>query len=176
MTAPSGGPPSVIPGAPAVIPGAPASVPRVGTLRAPAVQLRDIGGRWVKGGYGWEWNNLPAFIDLPENFGQALLDAIELHLEQLKDEVQAYAQATAPWTDRTGDARRGLKSLVIRRGEEQWELLLGGSVDYQAYLENHNGGEYAVIQPTLNHFAPMLMAITDSFSAAAAEDIHGRDG
>lgn len=164
-----------IPGGPSTIPGAPTSTPRVGSLRAPAVQLRAMNGRWTKGGYGWEWHNLPAFFDLPKNFQKALFDSIEAHLNALSDEIQQYAQDNAPWQDQTGDARRGLKSIVIRRGEDQWEVDLGGSVDYQAFLENYDGGRLAIIQPTLREFAPRVLDIQDSFRAAAAADIVGGD-
>lgn len=68
--------------------------------------------------------------------------------------MEQYAKANAPWTDRTGAARRGL----FGRTREQGTWLMTGiahSVDYGPALELGYHGQYAILKPTRNHFAPM---------------------
>ena len=154
---PTSSPP--IPGTPSLIPGAPAQVPSSGSLQAPSsLHLRNIDGRFVNKGFGWEWRNLTALINQPENFGGELLAKARQHMYDLADEIEQYAQENAPWQDRTGDARRGLHT-VMRESKDTWEIDLAHGVSYGFFLETYNGGEFAIIQPTLRHFAPEMADI-----------------
>ena len=128
-------------------------------------------GRFVKNGWGWEWYNLVEFMNLPENFGTAIMDGLKEHLTELADEIEEYAQENAPWQDRTGDARRGLKSQLIIRGD-YFEIDLGHSVYYGYFLENYNGGEYAIIAPTLRLFAPQAATIAE-LGRTTGDDLFG---
>lgn len=81
------------------------------------------------------------------------------HLEEEVLEVATaaleYAQANAPWTDRTGHARAGLDTSVQWEGEEiAWYLY--HQVDYGLYLETILNGKFAIILPTLEQFAPQV--------------------
>lgn len=167
---PTSSPP--IPGTPSIIPGAPSSVPSYGEVHAPSsVHLRNMDGRFVNKGFGWEWHNLTRLINLPEKFGGELLAKTEEHLKDLAVEIERYAQENAPWSDQTGDARRGLHSLY-RRGRDVFEIDLAHGVSYGFFLENHNGGEYAIIQPTLRTFAPRMAQITQG-GKGNGEDLPG---
>lgn len=73
------------------------------------------------------------------------------------EEIKAYAQANAPWSDRTGDARAGLDVSVDQEGTSV-VLELYHTVDYGLYLEVKNSGELAIIMPTLEHFAGDMFA------------------
>lgn len=57
-----------------------------------------------------------------------------------------YAKQTAPWTDRTGDARRSIHSESDREG---MSASIGIGVDYGRYLETGFGGRYRVIDPAV---------------------------
>ena len=48
-------------------------------------------GRFVKNGWGWEWYNLVEFMNLPENFGTAIMDGLKEHLTELADEIEPAA-------------------------------------------------------------------------------------
>lgn len=77
--------------------------------------------------------------------------------EVLRTAIEAldYAQANAPWADRTGDARAGLDTDVYWEGPVVvWDLF--HTVDYGLYLETRWNGELAIIMPTLEMFAPRL--------------------
>lgn len=62
--------------------------------------------------------------------------------------VEAQAKENAPWLDRTGHARKGLKGTAELEGEDI-VLRLSHSVDYGLYLELAHGGKYAILRPTL---------------------------
>lgn len=81
----------------------------------------------------------------------------ELEDEVLRVAIDAldYAQANAPWEDRTGDARAQLDVDVRWEGEViVWEMSHG--VDYGLFLETRWNGQYAIIMPTLEMFAPQI--------------------
>ena len=70
-------------------------------------------------------------------------------------EAEAKAKQDAPWQDRTGNARQGL------RGTSGWEgetlkIRLSHSMEYGPYLELCNDGKYAILEKTLNSFREEL--------------------
>lgn len=96
--------------------------------------------------------------------------------------VQDHMRTTAPWTDRTGNARNGLfarynggaalaSSVINMRGANGGSAgqMLGGAVDshaidlyhtvpYGIWLEVRWSGKYAVIAPTIQTEGPRVMA------------------
>jgi hypothetical protein len=77
-------------------------------------------------------------------------------LDDLSKDVEEYAKANAPWQDRTGAARLGLTSDVYRE-EDTIVLQLYHIVDYGVWLETIQGGRFAIIMPTLEHFSKEAM-------------------
>jgi hypothetical protein len=88
-----------------------------------------------------------------------VLERAQDKMEELSTEITAYAQANAPWEDRTGDAREGLHSEVEIDGDEV-VLSLEHTVDYGLWLEVIQNGRFAIIMPTLEHFAGKVMRET----------------
>lgn len=70
-------------------------------------------------------------------------------LENFAPTIEAYAKQNAPWTDRTGHARQGLKASADKDGNK-FILDLSHSVRYGVYLEVAHGAKYAIIIPTLD--------------------------
>ncbi|UKM63121.1 hypothetical protein [Weizmannia phage Youna2] len=64
-------------------------------------------------------------------------------------ELEAYAKAHAPWRDRTGNARQGLKGRASLE-EADVVIRLIHQVDYGIYLEKARSGKYAILKPTIN--------------------------
>lgn len=91
--------------------------------------------------------------------GGDLVDSVENTLEGFVEEVQEYAQANAPWADRTGEARASLEAEVTTEGDSVL-LILSHGVDYGEWLETIQSGRYAIIMPTLEHFAGQIFAAT----------------
>lgn len=84
-------------------------------------------------------------------------DNVAQAMEQGKGEVEAYAQANAPWSDRTGAARAGLNATVYMEGGEV-VLELAHGVEYGYWLEVIQEGAYAIIMPTLEALGPQIIA------------------
>jgi hypothetical protein len=76
---------------------------------------------------------------------------------QMAQTVENYAKENAPWEDRTGDARDGLAA----EGDYsfyKYTIVLYHTVDYGVWLEIRWNGRWAIIMPTLEHFAPIFVA------------------
>lgn len=94
----------------------------------------------------------PALLGLPSG----VTAMVRAQAERVARDMQAYAQANAPWEDRTGDARAGLTASVGVEGDDV-VISLYHTVDYGIWLEVRWGGQYAIIQPTIEHFSEELM-------------------
>lgn len=71
--------------------------------------------------------------------------------------VEAEAKNNAPWTDRTGNARQGLRGWVQENPNAVRLILQHSIVTYGIFLELKNGGRYAIILPTLeNHYGDLM--------------------
>ncbi len=72
------------------------------------------------------------------------------------EELEQNAKQNAPWTDRTGNARRTLEGFVISEGDV---LSIGvcGNMPYSPQLEVGYGGRYSVLVPTLDAAAPNII-------------------
>ena len=79
--------------------------------------------------------------------------------------VQSYARSTAPWTDRTGNARNGL---FARNGGSSgnYHIELYHTVPYGIYLETRWGGRYQVIVPTVIAEGQRIMGMAKGLMAA----------
>lgn len=107
-----------------------------------------------------EWDrNLNLFF---EELAEAELDRIRRGLESIveryKVQIEQWMKEHRPWTDRTGNARRGLHTEVEILANDTYSLILdhGDDVPYGYYLELKNFGKYAIIQPALDTFAPLI--------------------
>lgn len=63
--------------------------------------------------------------------------------------MEAYAKQNASWTDRTGNARQSLYTLVERDAQDIVTLYLSHGVHYGVFLEVRWSGRYAIIWPTI---------------------------
>ena len=172
--------PNILSGAPSRVPGAPSSVPGSANLGAPRSvgglltripdqptsgmfagahrqQLRDVRGRFA-GNWGVAWTGLQAMGDALEAWEGGIYNDLHQAAEKLAEDMVAYAQENAPWEDRTGNARAGLQSYVVWTGETQFTIFLshGEDIYYGVWLEVMQGGRFAILVPTLEHFAPQF--------------------
>jgi hypothetical protein len=67
--------------------------------------------------------------------------------------MQGYARINAPWINRTGHARQGLKGGMRKEGQDIFAYI-AHSVDYGIYLELCKDGRYEILTPTRDKFAP----------------------
>ena len=71
----------------------------------------------------------------------ALAPAVMVYAKGKANEFEKYMKANAPWTDRTGNARRGLKAQATQSRK---------AFVYGVYLEYAMGRRFAIIQPTID--------------------------
>ena len=74
-------------------------------------------------------------------------------------------KTTAPWTDRTGNARSGLSSKVDWVPKKLHAIHLFHRVPYGIFLEVRWAGRFAVILPTIRQFGPDTMRLLSKLFA-----------
>lgn len=70
----------------------------------------------------------------------------------------SWMKQNAPWTDRTGNARATLRAETEHIPKVAHIIHVFGMMPYQIWLEIRQGGQYAIIIPTLRDQGPKLMA------------------
>jgi hypothetical protein len=83
-------------------------------------------------------------------------DNVEDDLRTLVDQMVNDAKENAPWTDNTGAAREELDATVERDGDV-FVVTLSHGVDYGQWLETIQSGQYAIIMPTIERWAPKIL-------------------
>lgn len=81
-------------------------------------------------------------------FSERQEQALGIYADTAAQMLQDYMKDTAPWTDRTGEARRRL-SAKAEKVENGYQIELAHGVDYGVNLELDYEKRYAVIQPTI---------------------------
>jgi predicted nucleic acid-binding Zn-ribbon protein len=95
------------------------------------------------------------------NFAFKTADRMDELAQELADEMVEWAQANAPWSDRSGAAREGLVAEVVSNNGSL-EINLMHTVDYGIWLEVRWGGRYAIIIPTIEKFAIKMLNKMDN--------------
>jgi hypothetical protein len=73
--------------------------------------------------------------------------------------MESWMKANAPWTDRTGNARAGLRAIAIQTATAV-VIYVFGTVNYQIYLELANQGRFAILLSTLEaHYGQIMAAL-----------------
>jgi len=98
------------------------------------------------GSFVWTLDTLrPNLAVVPARVEKIIVGAIELNA----DRGLAFARKTAPWTDRTTNARNGLFTKTTHDPFKEHRIIISHSVPYGIWLEIRQQGKYAVIVPTL---------------------------
>jgi hypothetical protein len=90
-------------------------------------------------------------------------------LEYAKPEATTYAKENAPWTDRTGNARKGLHS-GTDYGPGWAELYIAHSMYYGIFLEVCNSGKYRIIEPTVRYIGDLILRRMETAFAKMQEE------
>lgn len=106
------------------------------------------------------WTTAPSRQLIPNlrAYRERLLAAIQALGDFFAARIEAYAKLNAPWVDRTGAARQGLRAFTLKEGLRV-VLYLVHSVFYGRFLEM--GARHAaprpIILPALEaHYAPIM--------------------
>jgi hypothetical protein len=103
-----------------------------------------------------EWRGDADMLGRMLEYGQKVQEAVHQVAEYWAPVIETSAKQNAPWTDRTGNARQGLRGFVEDLSATSVALYLTHSVEYGIYLELNYQGRYAIIMPTLEaHYQPI---------------------
>jgi len=101
---------------------------------------------------GIRWTTPPSvIIEGIEAYEKRLPPAIAALLRYYAPQMESFAKAYAPWTDRTGNARQSLFTIVDDQ-KKKVVLYLSHGMEYGVYLELRWQGKYAIIMPTIGLF------------------------
>lgn len=110
----------------------------------------------AKGDFSFELDMAPllkGLVVLDERTDNGVAGVVEFW----DSRIEAHMKLTAPWTDRTGNARAGLFAKAgHERGQRHW-IDLGHRVPYGIWLEIRFGGRFSVVFPTLLVYGPKIM-------------------
>ena len=96
-------------------------------------------------------------LDNLEHGAERVMRAAWVTAQSMAPAVENYMKNEAPWKDQTGNARAGLQARAFKEGDSIG-IDLNHSVPYGVYLEAKWSGRYAIIQPTVDHMGPIVMA------------------
>lgn len=147
---------SDVPGAPSTIPGTPTSVPGAPSSIPGSVPILNLNGGDFTLRSGAVSMNMVGFAEIQANaiaFEKGIEDLRHRVCQELAKQMEAWAKANAPWEDRTGDAREGLRGeYVAESGPNVSAALIAHTVEYGVFLETMQGGAFQILMPTVLHF------------------------
>jgi hypothetical protein len=106
--------------------------------------------------FTWQVSPEQAFIPGYEAYLKRLEAALYALANFYAPQIEAWMKENAGWTDRTGNARAGLHT-EVQQMVGQIVILLAHGVNYGQWLEYRNAGRYAVINPALDYWGPIVM-------------------
>ena len=114
---------------------------------------------------GWKWITSPseAFNPMYSRKQAAIYNATYKLAQRMAPDIANWMKENKVWENQTGNAQQGLACDVIA-GVDAIILVLvigrhpdGGFLSYGKYLELANGGQYAIVGPAVDHWAPKVM-------------------
>lgn len=95
-------------------------------------------------------------LDRMTEFKQQTKNAAGEAIKGMMQEAENEAKRSAPWTDRTGNARRSITGSGPQFEGEKVVGYLCIGVEYGRYLELSNAGKYRIVWPTIEWEATRL--------------------
>ena len=90
-------------------------------------------------------------------YGTKIGIGILMYANTKAHEINAYMKLNRPWRDRTGAAKMMLSTTVTDPSPDIVRIVLSHGVWYGVHLEFAREKKYAIINPTINKFTPILM-------------------
>lgn len=112
----------------------------------------------------FRWKRPPSvLVKALDVYDSRVMQAVASVAAYFEPILETHAKQTAPWTDRTGNARQTLFS-ASELAETVVRLYLSHGMEYGVYLELGFQGRYAVILPTLQaHYGQIGSMLRDIF-------------
>jgi hypothetical protein len=90
----------------------------------------------------------------------AVLDrTVAQTIDYFAPRVEAFMKSNAPWTDRTTNARNGLRATPEHSYGRSHSIHCTHGVPYGIWLETRFGGKNAIIDPTIESQGHVLMSL-----------------
>lgn len=89
--------------------------------------------------------------------GSTFAESIETAVGSVTADMELYAKQNAPWTDRTGNARRTMTGFTLWENENVLVAGVSGHMPYSPKLELNYGGRFRILLPTLDRFSPDIV-------------------
>lgn len=102
------------------------------------------------------WSGEDTLIANTRNLAPRIDKAVTAATDLYGMRIETAAKKNAPWTDRTGNARNGLRTMVFH-GDKEHVIVLYHQVSYGIWLEVRWDGRYEIIRPTINNQGKALM-------------------
>ena len=106
---------------------------------------------------GFKWSKKPS--DLWEKDTKAYVRAIRLGVEELATQwspiIEDYMKSSGPWMDQSANARQGL-NVRPESTADAVSIWLAHGVEYGIYLELAHAGAWAIVNPSLDAFGPLV--------------------
>lgn len=96
----------------------------------------------------------PKLKRMPGEVRRFIIAAFEFHATK----AEGMMRQNARWTDRTGNARNGLRAEARHLPGGAHSLVLFHTMPYGIWLEVRWNGKYAIIAPTMQQVTPKLLA------------------
>lgn len=109
---------------------------------------------------GFRWVKPPSATLIPNlnTYGNRINSAVRAIADYIAQKMQGEMRQNAPWTDRTGNARSGLFSVVEQASRDLVFIYLshGHTINYGINLEVGYGGRYQIVMPTIAANIPVI--------------------
>lgn len=110
----------------------------------------------MQSGFHWVVPPDQAFPELADEYTKAIHKGVYAIGQRYAPLIENWMKDNAPWTDRTANARQSLWTEVTDVANQMVSIILSHGVYYGIFLELNNAGRYAIINPAIDHFAPLI--------------------
>lgn len=117
--------------------------------------IRNARGQFTSNNFSFYWQGLEDLGDRLIGFGDSISEARRSAIDAAAGDLEEYMKENAPWSDVTGDARRGLKGVAVHDADSS-TLVGAHTVPYGPALEMEQAGRRAIIEPSLIVFAARI--------------------
>lgn len=104
----------------------------------------------------WERDPGEVYAELAAAYADLIIRMVAEVCNRWVPEIESWMKDNAPWTDRTSNARQTLWADVEQIARTAFVVIISHGVSYGEYLEFAHGGNYAIVAPALDHFAPLI--------------------
>lgn len=108
-------------------------------------------------GFVWDVSPEDAMAALFDDYVRRVYAAIYALAQRRSPEIENWLKQNAPWTDRTGNARQTLHTIVSGNGSVI-VITLSHGMTYGWHLETGHTGRFAILGPGVDYWSQQIMS------------------